>query len=314
MIFLTEKIETGYKFRNLKLEELWYIMFSLSDSMFGSPKSSRGQKGVYFLSGENVMSAMNTLVTIDFCCIRGHFSDAFTLARKYRDDLLQYVYLLDVISQIRGLSDEELSKYNVMDVESFVKMLEEEIKILASGERKSKEQKAVEAWFFKELDQDIHTNDRREYFDASKYKCNLLKSNDKITFIMDVYLKNIWKNVDRKLNNYVHGNGINYIFANYVKSIDLQKMINELVEVMQNITSIFLSVLAMVDATQMHSSDYVDSLEFGEKPIEGSQYWVSPCIVEYMENNFKKIHKDLLQYIEDNNEYGMKFCMRNYED
>ena len=50
-----------------------------------------------------------------------------------------------------------------------------------------------------------------------------------------------------------------------------------------------------------------------EKPIEGSQYWVAPCIVEYMEKNFPKIDKGLLQYIEDNNDYGMKFCACDYE-
>lgn len=86
------------------------------------------------------MSVMNTLVSIDFCADREHFSDAFTLARKYRDDLMQYVYLLNVVSRIRGLLDEELNKYDITNVQSFMKMIETEITLLASGETKNKEQ------------------------------------------------------------------------------------------------------------------------------------------------------------------------------
>lgn len=310
---MAEKIETQYKFKDHDLEELWYIMYVLSDSMFTSPRSSIGEKGTYFLSCENVMSVMNTLVSIDFCADREHFSDAFTLARKYRDDLMQYVYLLNVVSGIRGLSDEELNEYDISDVQSFMKMIETEMTLLASGETKNKEQKAVEAWFYKELEMDVHSRDRKDYFDTSKYKRHLENSNDKLKYIMSSYFEKMWRTVDRKLNNYVHGNGVNYISVNYVRNIDSDTMRNELIEIMKNITSIFLSALAMVDATQMRSTDYLDALQFDEKPIESSQYWVAPCIVEYMEENFPKIDKGLLQYIEDNNDYGMKFCACDYE-
>lgn len=310
---MTEWIETQYKFKDHDLEELWYIMLALSESMFISPKSSIGKKGTYFLSCENVMSVMNTLVSIDFCADREHFSDAFTLARKYRDDLMQYVYLLNVVSGIRGLSDEELNKYDITNLQSFMKMIETEMLLLAAGERKNKEQKAVEAWFYKELETNAHSKERKDYFDASKYKSHLENANDKLKHIMSSYFEDIWRTVDRKLNNYVHGNGVNYISVNYVRTIDSGKIHNELIEIMKNITSIFLCALAMVDATLMRSTDYLDALEFDEKPIEGSQYWVAPCIVEYMEKNFPRIDTGLLQYIEDNNAYGMKFCACDYE-
>lgn len=310
---MTEWIETQYKFKDDDLEELWYIMLALSDAMFTSPKSSIGEKGTYFLSCENVMSVMNTLVSIDFCADREHFSDAFTLARKYRDDLMQYVYLLNVVSGIRSLSDEELNQYDITNLQSFMKMIETEMTLLALGERKNKEQKAVEAWFYKDLETDAHSKDRKDYFDASKYKIHLENSNDKLKHIMSSYFKDIWRTVDRKLNNYVHGNGVNYISVNYVRTIYSGTIHHELIEIMKNVTSIFLSALAMVDATQMRSTDYLDALEFDEKPIEGSQYWVAPCIVEYMEKNFPKIDKGLLQYIQVNNDYGMKFRACDYE-
>lgn len=310
---MEEKIEAEYKFKNRKLEYIWYVMFALSDSMFSSPQVSMGEKGVYALSCENAMSAMHTIITIDFCCESGHFSDAFTLARKYRDDLMQYLYILDVMSRIHGLSDEEMLQYDMEDTQSVIKMLEDESRILVSCERKSREQMAVEAWFFKDLHQDNYRGDRTKFFGASKYKSYLVKSNDNCSFIMERYLKKIWETVDRTLNNYVHGNGINYIYANYAVGIRTRKMINEVVDVMQSITSIFLSMLAMIDATKMHSSDYIDALELGQDPIEGSQYWVSSCIVEYMEESFIKIDENLLPYIEANNGYGMKFRFCDYE-
>ena len=124
---------------------------------------------------------------------------------------MQYVYLLNVVSRIRGLSDEELNKYDITDVQSFMKMIETEITLLASGETKNKEQKAVEALFYKELEMDTHSKDRKDYFDTSKYKHHLENSNDKLKHIMSSYFENIWRTVDRKLNNYVHGNGVNYI-------------------------------------------------------------------------------------------------------
>ena len=48
---MTEKIETQYKFKDHDLEELWYIMYVLSDSMFTSPRSSidRGKRNIFFI-------------------------------------------------------------------------------------------------------------------------------------------------------------------------------------------------------------------------------------------------------------------------
>lgn len=55
-------------------------------------------------------------------------------------------------------------------------------------------------------------------------------------------------------------------------------------------------------------------MEFGITPREGCQYWVMPMIVEFMDMHFPKIHPDLLQFLEDNNKYGMKMMMRDYAE
>lgn len=298
---------------NREFEDISELLEILSDSLFSSPECSRGEKGTYLLLGESVMSAINTILVIDFCCKRGFYADAFTLARKYRDDLMQYLFALDVIQNIHGLTEDELSKYDMLNPESVEKMLLNEIQILSSGERKSKEELAVEAFMYNTLEDDVHSKDRRMYFDTSKYKANLMERNPQIKVLMEKYLDVTWGEIDRNLNNYVHANGIKYIYANYAETTNKPQMKEKLIITVQNITTIFLCILAMLDGTKMKSTDYLDALEMGYTPEEGSQYWVSSIIVEYFDEHLNKIDEDLLEYIERNNKYGMKFMLSDYE-
>ena len=87
---------------------------------------------------------------------------------------------------------------------------------------------------------------------------------------------------------------ITYVMDNYIYQDKKKNKDKELIETLQNITDIFLSLLSVVDSIKFHSSDYLDALEMGMKPQEGSQYWVYPIIVEYMNERFDK---KLLQYI-----------------
>lgn len=45
--------------------------------------------------------------------------------------------------------------------------------------------------------------------------------------------ENIWRTVDRKLNNYVNGNGVNYISVNCVRNIESSTIHNEMIEIMK---------------------------------------------------------------------------------
>ena len=78
---------------------------------------------------------------------------------------------------------------------------------------------------------------------------------------------------DRKLNNYVHTNGIRYLTNNYIYQDIKVQIDKELVETLQSITDIFLSLLSIIDSIKFHSSDYLDALEMDMEPQEGSQYW-----------------------------------------
>jgi len=281
---------------------------ALSDSTFSSIDASVGKKGRYWISCEAMMSAMNTIVTVDFCCHRGAYSDAYTMIRKYRDDLMQYLFVLNVIKNMHGLTEEEINNIS-LDSSSFMKMIELDFQILITGERKSEAELAMESWMYNDLESTEHSEMRKKFFDTSKYKNFLMSANKNIDYIMKNYLNTVWKKEDRKLNNYVHTNGMKYLTDNYAYQISKEKRDKELIETLQNITDLFLGLLALIDSVKMHSSDYLDAMDMGIQPKEGSQYWVCPCIVEYMNNRFDE---KLLSYIQENEKNGMKFMMQDY--
>lgn len=104
--------DANYKFNYHDIENVWYIFFCLSDTTFSSIELSYGKKGAYILSCETMMSICKTLETIDFCCYRNAYSDAYTLIRKFRDDLMQYLFVLNVIQNKHGLTDEEFKNFS----------------------------------------------------------------------------------------------------------------------------------------------------------------------------------------------------------
>lgn len=299
-------MDEEYKFNNSELENIWYIFVALSDITFSKPEVSLGKQGRYALSCEIMMSAMNTITSIDFCMNRSAYADAYTLVRKLRDDLMQYLFILNVIKNMKKTPniDNDVGVEDLFsDVDKLWTIINRDIQFLISGAGKSVAELAMESWMYNELEKNKNAEYRKKYYDTSKYKNYLISQNEEIKKIVEDYLNLLWKDIDRKLNNYVHGNGIKYITNNYVYQVKKENQDIELVEVVQKILTFFLSILALVDSTKMQSSDYMDALDMGEKPEDNSQYWVCPCIVDYM-NHF--IDRKWLEYIQEHEKYGMK--------
>ena len=299
--------------KNVELESLRDLLLALSDTQFSMPHGSVGEYGTYFISGEAIFACGNTIKTIDYCCTQGFFGDAFTLARKYRDDLMQYLFVSYIISNIKGQTEEEIQKTYGAEwtEESLIEAIAKEIHILQSGNRKSDMELAVESWIYGKLENENHREERRKYFDTSKYKKHL-ESQPCVEILMTKYLKNIWRETDRTLNNYVHANGLKYITSNYAVGKEYEAQTDALIKTMRNITSIFLSILIIIDGRNVQSSDYLDALDFGCTPEEDCQYWVMPGVVEYMATYFPEIHLGLIDFLSENNPYGMKLKQSDY--
>ena len=189
-------------------------------------------------------------------------------------------------------------------------MIESDFSILISGKRKNEVQLAMESWMYKDLENSKNSKFRKNYFDASKYKKYLMSADKNIEYIMNNFLNPLWTSSDRILNNYVHANGRKYLTDNYVYQLNKEKMDSELIETLQHIIDIFLSLLAIIDSTKIMSSDYMDYRDVDMQPPENCQYWVCPCIVEYLNNH---LDKKLLNYIQEKEKNGMKL-MSNYYD
>lgn len=101
---------------------------------------------------------------------------------------------------------------------------------------------------------------------------------------------------------------------NYTLYRNYQERKQKLIETVRNITLIFISILSITLPNKIQSSDYRDDMEFGITPREGCQYWVMPMIVEFMDMHFPKIHPNLLQFLENNNRYGMKMLIKDYAE
>ena len=301
--------EVNYKFKYEKIENIWQIFWVLSDTTSSSMDYSIGKNGMYAVSGETMMSISNTIQTIDFCCYRGAYSDAYTLIRKCRDDLMQYLFVLNVIQNKHGLTDQEIKNFS-LEPDALTKLVEMSIYILASGERKSEQEFATEKWVYGELGNPENSKIRKKFFDTSKYKIYLMSNNEHIKYIFDNFLADKWKNEDRKLNNYVHTNGMAYLMNNYIFQENKILKDNELIETLRNIIDIFLSMLVIIDSIKVHSSDYIDALEMGMEPPENSQYWVASVILDYMNERFDK---DLLSYLQENEGHGMQLLEEYYQ-
>ena len=246
-------------------------------------------KARYLNPSVNLFSAQNTIISVDFCVEAGHFGDAFCLLRKLRDDLMQFLFIIN----FNQSSKEQEKVANDNYIENIVDLYNNYLNQFST----SKEGQAIKAWLLNNLDKES-----RQAFVASKYKKSFI-DNENIEFMHNAYLENIWSKTDRILNDYVHSNGLKYLQNNYFV-MDKKLMRDQVIGVADNIFSLFLSYLSIIDARALSSSDYLDSLEMGEQPIEGSQYYVMPVVTDYMKRNFPS---DLVEYIDSNNKYGMRF-------
>ena len=69
------------------------------------------------------------------------------------------------------------------------------------------------------------------------------------------------------------------------------------------ITDVFLSCEILLEGYQVRSDDHIFFLEIGEQPPEGSEYWISENISQYLTKYFSS---ELRQYLHKNNRFRME--------
>ena len=206
-----------------------------------------------------------TAGSIISCCESGCIADAYSLLRKYRDDMFFYLYI--VVYDTYSKLDQKSSAIDQMKTN-------------------------IERWINNDLN-DLHIGivlqaigkSPRTKFAVQKYNLKL-------------YFDALWD----KLNNYVHSNGVAFYNRN-VNSYQgqaLQKQLEALLEDMRSITITFLFLLTLLSPLSIMSTDYIDYLDCNAIPPEGSQYWVAPFVNKFFRDNLIMIDKSCLEYLREN--------------
>ena len=228
----------------------------------------------YILCQDKVFSLQSVCVSCELtvgsilnCCESGCMADSFTLLRKYRDDLFFYLYVM-VYNAYSKLNEHERSN-------GFEKM----------GEN-------ISHWIKSDL-RNLQISTILKTIGGSPFATDA---------VQNYHLKPAFDKIDRRLNNYVHGNGLDFYNRSYYHNMgdDLHKQMHELLGDLRYITVTFLFLLTLCNPLSIMSTDYVDYLEFNMTPPEGSQYWVAPFIKDYFRDNIDLIDDNCIQYLREN--------------
>ena len=219
----------------------------------------------YIFSLQRIInSSQATLGSIIECCNCFCLADAYTLLRKYRDDLFFCLYLVTYDVNVK----------------------------IGMAQNKNKMETNIEQWCKNSLSnlnisEVLATSGTSDNLKDAVRKYGLQKSFDQI---------------GKLLNNYTHGNG--YLFYNSnawsLDENDIEKQINDIVSTARYITTTFLFLLILCSPQYIMSTDYIDYLEVGQTPPDGSQYWVAPFVVNFLKNNVEMIDKNCYEYLKDN--------------
>ena len=125
-------------------------------------------------------SVTRTMESIRYCCLNANFADAYSLLRKYRDDLLYYLYLFAVADN--------------SDFTQFVDV-----------DQLNEDEKNIWDW--------VH-NQQKDLHIGAVLKC--IASHPATQSVVQKFrLKGSFDRLADKLNNYVHSNGV-FITMNHM--------------------------------------------------------------------------------------------------
>lgn len=288
-------------------EDIDYItdfFSSLSDLIFfnGHIITFFSYQELYTLNTNLINSSAQTLKSIKLCCSIGSISDANTLIRKLRDDLIQYVYILNVINLRKPFIEENLKDFKTDEPDKFINSISN----LQYNNILTDDEQAVTAWF-KNTVQDLKRPIKRKLEFENYMK--VLKQNKNINQILTEYnLEEYWETLRKRLNNYVHNNGTSFSNHNLISANDKNLGIHlKNINIRTSyISSFFLVVLLMIESSLISSTDYIDHLECNLEPPEDSQYFIANFVQDFIDKKISKIHPELKQYLKDNNIHGMK--------
>jgi hypothetical protein len=216
-----------------------------------------------FLDSLIIESMKDTVESIKCLLQNGKVNDAYTLTRKYYDLVVINIFEILILEDLR------LEEYNS----------DNQIKLWVDGKEKLPVYK----------DMIIRIKNSKTLKNVNK--------------ILD--LDNYYKKIKERCNNHVH---YNLLYCLRLNNIDVLneypkhtlKFLDELADDIRDIFIMHYVMLFTLKGYCMSSSDYVDSLECGITPEEGSQYYVAPFVQKVFNEIIKKHRMDLALELQSN--------------
>ena len=172
------KENSSFQELNILLEETRNFMYEMSFLAYGRDNIVLHKVGV--ISGNQILDSVSrTAESIRYCCLNANFADAYSLLRKYRDDVFYYIYML-----------------TVGDKTDFMKYVE--LKDLGKDERN------ICDWI---------RNQQNDVYIGTIFKA--IASSSAGEAIKKYKLKDAFDKLALKLNNFVHSNGQLYYNFSY---------------------------------------------------------------------------------------------------
>ncbi|MFA7105694.1 MAG: hypothetical protein WC154_00185 [Candidatus Izemoplasmatales bacterium] len=225
--------------------------------------------------GHMLYNSRNTLYSIRNCVEVLNVSDAMTLFRKFKDDLLLFVYFLKLskASEEEYNTEEKLEKYNAHVKNAF-------------------------DWSNNKLS-DFYSHNAIKYLK----KDNKIKKLSKSTSILSDLFK-----LNEGLNNFAHSNGISYI-TKYNPVHEVKQMMIFLGYMKRELNKVIATILTItfyLSPGYLASTDYVDYLDAGLTPPKGTQYIVASYLQDYIDNKIFKVNPKLKEFLVNNSCMNIK--------
>lgn len=202
-----------------------------------------------------------TAGSIISCCESCCLSDAYSLLRKYRDDLFFYLYVI-----AHGTHNDPQMAKQMED--NIGRWLKNDLNDLRIGD------------VLKAIGQSPRVKDAVKKYNLVVY---FKKIGDKLNNFVH---SNGVSFYNRNVNMY-HGDS-------------LQNHMQALLEDMRYITVSFLFLLALCSPSSIMSTEYFDCLGLGLPPTEGSERWVEPFVTRFFKSNLDLIDESCMDYLRDN--------------
>ena len=233
---------------------------TLSDTVMTFP--TMGTRAIINIDTYVYSSIAGTLESINIILKNGRIGDAFALLRKYHDSTI-----LNVYTNLYLEDNRDASRFIVEEINDWIK-----------GTKK--------------LPDD-------QFRTMSKY----IENSDKLKPLTDIIFNvKSYRETRKRCNDHTHYNYLSNLLINdnEIRLDYRMELLNTFEQDLKNLFIHHLSYIFFLNDHYMGSSDYIDALEMGNEPEEGSQYWVAPFIQKVFSDVIESNRPDLGKLIINN--------------